>query len=208
MGYRNYLGSISKKEYDKVKNFNKKQLFDYLNGDIEEDYVCRFNILTNKSIFELGKYINLFDKKFFKPFFLNKNVQDYYTQEQEEFFIVRKEFLKEVIKRNEQSIIDNYKSLLKPFIDKSQQKNDFMKLVKIDEVFEPANLSVEEQVALYNIIKYAKNNLFEWTQLEPYNLEEGNKVTTSWKYEYAIFELVRIYKTFDWEKEIMVYYGY
>jgi hypothetical protein len=45
-------------------------------------------------------------------------------------------------------------------------------------------------------------------QLTPYNLENGSEVTVSWKYEYTIFELVNIYKNFDWKNKIMIYYGY
>jgi hypothetical protein len=44
--------------------------------------------------------------------------------------------------------------------------------------------------------------------MTPYDLNRDDEVTTSWKYEYAIFELVRIYKTFDWKKNVMIYYGY
>ena len=43
--------------------------------------------------------------------------------------------------------------------------------------------------------------------MRPYDLE-GDSLVTSWKYEYAVFELVRIYKTFDWKKNVMIYYGW
>ena len=49
----------------------------------------------------------------------------------------------------------------------------------------------------------------EWNYLTPYDLDDGKEcITSSWKYEYGIFELVRIYKRFDWKKNVMVYYGY
>ena len=41
-----------------------------------------------------------------------------------------------------------------------------------------------------------------------FGVENGNSITSSWKYEYAIFELVRIYKSFDWKRNVMIYYGY
>lgn len=45
--------------------------------------------------------------------------------------------------------------------------------------------------------------------LVPFNLDDGkDEVTSSWKYEYSIFELVRIYKSFDWENNVMIHYGY
>jgi hypothetical protein len=43
----------------------------------------------------------------------------------------------------------------------------------------------------------------------PFNLDEDKEtVVVSWKYEYSVFELVRIFKTFDWENNKMVWYGY
>ena len=32
--------------------------------------------------------------------------------------------------------------------------------------------------------------------------------TNSWSYEYSIFELVRLYKTFDWENDNLVLMGW
>ena len=48
----------------------------------------------------------------------------------------------------------------------------------------------------------------EWLDMLPYNLTKGDEITTAWKYEYNVFELVRIYKSFDWKKNVMVFYGY
>ena len=43
----------------------------------------------------------------------------------------------------------------------------------------------------------------------PYSLDlEKPEVVSSWQREYVLFELVRIYKTFDWEKDLLVYYGW
>lgn len=48
-----------------------------------------------------------------------------------------------------------------------------------------------------------------WEKFKPYNLDIGvDKIVETTRYEYAIFELVRIYKTFDWENDVMVFYGY
>jgi hypothetical protein len=43
----------------------------------------------------------------------------------------------------------------------------------------------------------------------PYDVDLSNsRLVSSWKYEYEIFELVKIYKTFDWKRNVMIYYGY
>jgi hypothetical protein len=58
-------------------------------------------------------------------------------------------------------------------------------------------------------IKHARDMLFEWDKMEPYSLDiDSPKIVSSWKYEYEIFELVRIMKTFDWENDVLVYYGH
>lgn len=46
-----------------------------------------------------------------------------------------------------------------------------------------------------------------WTA--PINLDEDSDcITHSWLYEYSIFELVRLYKTFDWENNDLVLMGW
>lgn len=74
--------------------------------------------------------------------------------------------------------------------------------------FDFTKITDDEQTALFKIMEHVRSMRSEWTVLTPYDLEEGDEVTTSWKYEYAIFELIKIYKTFDWKRNIMVYYGY
>jgi len=55
---------------------------------------------------------------------------------------------------------------------------------------------------------YFKNKITEWVTLNPYNLDlDNDTIVDSWKYEYAIFELVRIYKTFDWKNYLLIYSG-
>lgn len=43
----------------------------------------------------------------------------------------------------------------------------------------------------------------------PYNLDDNtDTIVSSWKFEYEIFELVRLYKTFDWENKSILFYGW
>jgi hypothetical protein len=37
MGYRNYIASIPKKEYNKIKSLTKQEMFDYYNLKPESD---------------------------------------------------------------------------------------------------------------------------------------------------------------------------
>lgn len=45
-------------------------------------------------------------------------------------------------------------------------------------------------------------------ELKPYDLSDRKCIVSSWKYEYQIFELVRVYKEIDWENDCIVFYGW
>jgi hypothetical protein len=210
MGYRNYLGSLPKREYNKIKKFSLKELYEYKNEEWSDDpydkpgHVGVYDIAYNKH-YELGKYIDSFDKKFFKPVFKNKETQKHYVEEQE-FFIVQKEFVEELIKYYTGLIKKYYTELLKPFFDGTEIKSGFMKTKGTP----PTD---EEMSGIYKIIDHVRSMGLEWgvsgwfKDSLPYNLDGGDLVG-SWKYEYAIFNLVNIYKTFDWKRNVMIYYGY
>lgn len=189
MGYRNYIARIQKNEYEKIKNFTKEELYKYKNEDMDDGCIGVYNIGDKDPLYEFGKHCDFNTKGMFKPIFLNKALQAEFTDESD-FFIVGKKFLK--------AVIENYTDKVKKFY--SELINDVTnEQITFKEIpGEKAN----------KLFEHVRSNSFEWLQMTPYNLDEGNEVTTSWKYEYAIFELVRIYKTFDWKNDKMIYYGY
>jgi hypothetical protein len=212
MGYRNYLGSITKKEHNKIKKFTRAQLYEYKNEPYDENdpydtgYVGVYDVCTDsKYLYELGKYVDQFDKKFFKPVFLNKDLQKWY-EEEHDFYIVGKEFVEEVIKNYTEKVRTYYREMFAPFcndIGKGFSLPDYDKVTK------------EDLQKMYIIIDHARSMACEWGvtsfigDMNPLDMDpENEKITTSWKYEYELFELVRIYKTFDWKNKIMIYYGY
>jgi len=186
MGYRNYLGVIPKKEYNKIKKMTKEELFSYKNEDIEDGYVGPYKIVDQ--IYEYGKYCEFETDNYFSKFFKNKELSNYMLADHD-FYIVQKEFL--------EMTINNYNERIKKYYTKM--------LDGVEDMLENKAMTFEKQVELYDHIRSMSS---EWLQLTPYKLDGRPSITTSWKYEYEIFELVRIYKTFDWKKNIMVYYGY
>lgn len=189
MGYRNYIAPLKKEEYNKIKNFTKKKLYEYKKIDMKDDCVSVYDI-PEKAIYELGKYVEFGDEKFFKPVFKNKKLQKEMTEEYD-FFIVGKDFLKHIIEHYAEKVKKIYTELLTEGVTNEQ--------ITFKEIPQ------EKALAWFNHIR---GNSVEWLQLTPYNLDSGEEVTTSWKYEYSIFELVRIYKSFDWKNNLMIYYGY
>ena len=197
MGYRNYIATITKEEYDKIKDFTKEELYSYKNKSMTNDYVGTYDIAPN-ILYELGKDVDEFPGDL-KPFFLNKELQDEMTDE-DELYLVDKDFLTAVIDRYSEKIKAYYEKLLDPILTDEK----FPKLKYPNEY---------DTTHVYEMAIHIQSMAFEWgvspfNKKLPYDLTKGDAVTTSWKYEYAQFELVRIYKTFDWENNKMVYYGY
>lgn len=199
MGYRNYIASITKEEYDKIKNFTREELYKYKDEPLDDiGYVGVYDVAKTK-LYELGKYVDQFDECFFEPVFLNTELQKE-MEEEHDFYVVKKEFLAEVIDVYYKKTKDYYSDMLKPLMTDE----------KFPELKDPVEFDFKD---VTRIVEHIRSNSFEWGcppfgYAPPYNLDSGDAVTNSCKYEYAQFELVRIYKTFDWDNDIMVYYGY
>lgn len=210
MGYRNYLGSLPKREYNKIKNFTLKELYEHKgevwSDDFSEGYVGVYDVAYNRH-YELGKYVDEFPKKYFKPVFKNKETQKYFVEEHD-FYIVDKEFVELLIKHYTEKIREYYKKFLSPFYGEDLQiKSEFLKT-------KDNPLTDKEVFDVYQLIDHVRSMGMEWgvkswfPDTVPYSLDEKQDMVTSWKYEYGIFNLVNLYRTFDWKKNIMIYYGY
>lgn len=107
------------------------------------------------------------------------NFYDFDVEEEEdcEFHIMTKEDLKELIRDYHEVICNMYERLAKGE----------------DDVQEFINGKVREWRSKF---------------LNPYYLDEehtSGEIVKSWKYEYSIFNLVYIYRTFDWENDYLIY---
>jgi len=94
-----------------------------------------------------------------------------------EFYIMSKEQLKELIEEYHDLIYQNYEHLA--------QGNK-------------------------NVQMFINSRAREWCSnfLNPYYLDEeetDGELVGSWQYEYSIFNLVYIYRTFDWETDYLIY---
>lgn len=188
MGYRNYIACIKHDEYEKIKNFTKEELYKYKEEDLEDGHVGVYDV--GEELYEFGKYCEFGEKnKFFESVFLNEELQKE-MEDEHEFFIVKKEFLAHII----QYYSDRVKSFYQDLMEGITNEQVTFKEIPGDK----AN----------KLFEHIQGNAIEWREKGPYNLEKGNEITNSWKYEYSIFELIRIYKSFDWENDKMIYYGY
>jgi hypothetical protein len=223
MGYRTYIGSMPKREYNKIKSMSREQLIEHYKLEVEEDenYLGMGVYDFGECLYEFGKYTDFEPpKKSIKTFFKNKELNKYFTEEHD-FNIVTKEFLEYIIESYKKRISDYYNDMMNPFFEvkngvfEREKPCEFLNSIKTDYkypendiTFDFTKITQQEQNALFKIIEHVRSMRTEWTCLTPYNLENGDSITSSWKYEYGIFELVRIYKSFDWKRNVMIYYGY
>jgi hypothetical protein len=202
---------------DQLIEHYKIERLDY---EIEEGYIGMGVYDFGTTLYEFGKYTDFEPPKgSLKTFFKNKELNNYYTDDHD-FNIVTPEFLAYIIDSYKKIVEDYYNKMMTPFFGKKVERYDrdnptnFLNSVKVEYNY-PNNkynfdfslITQEEQNALWEMIDHVRIMRMEWTLMKPYDLTNGDEVTTSWKYEYAIFELVRIYKTFDWKKNVMIYYG-
>jgi len=219
MGYRTYIGSMPKREYNKIKSMSFEQLKDhYPNKEhVSDDDWYKGVYEYGTELYEFGKYDGFEPpKKSLKRFFKNKELMARYDEY--DFYIVTKEFLAYVISTYQERIKKYYQVMVAPFSREKERSSEFLKSIESEYhwssepftkyTFDGTKLTGEEQTAIIEMINHVKSMNMEWCGLPPFSLEHGDTITTSWKYEYGIFGLINIYKTFNWKKNVMIYYGY
>lgn len=205
MGYRHYLYAIPKKQVEEIQACKTNE--DLCNFAEHYGYKVNYSVCDDgsgwfstykvgKKIWELGKYSEIGCKlESERPLlFTSDELKERYSDDA--FALLTKDDFKAVIEAYRQKIVDWFQSLLNP--DKSQ-------------VTAP-NLSQAERKHLeweYEI----KDKLDKWSGkyfwISPIDLDESReRITGDWTYEYAIFELVRLYKIFDWENNELVLVGW
>lgn len=197
MGYRHYFYEFPKTEIEEIKNCKTNDEFcDWAESkgyeveryEGEETYISVYNL--GKEIYEFGKYVDWAFKmqekneSIFGNDELKKQYDDYspVVCTQEDFLFV--------IDTYKKKIIDYYKGLL-----------------ELDEIDEKHEITVEEKCK-----RHVVKQLTEWENgwgICPIDTDLSHSyINRSWLYEYGIFELVRRYKTFDWENNSLVLIGW
>lgn len=200
MGYRHYLYAVPKKQVEEIRacktaedwtNFAKRHDYQY---DEDDGWLSPYKV--GKELYELGKYSEIgFKLESERPsVFTSDELKDTYTDYG--FALLTKDDFKSVIEFYRQKIIAWLESLLNP----NESRIDSNKLSKE----ERKHLEWEYEI---------KDKLDAWSGkyfgISPIDLDESReRITDDWSYEYAIFELVRLYKIFDWENDDLVLVGW
>lgn len=205
MGYRHYFYKVKKSEVEAVKKMTFDELREYAirQGVEGEDDWFSFTdakFMDKERVFELGKlyWDNTAEQIYAtgKPLFENKDVQEDFSDYDP--FVVGKDGVKKAIEIYTGKVLDYFKSLAKPGC--VPEKVDILFKLK------PEDLNVEE------IRKAIGEKIILWSNvfgLIPYNMDDDNScIINSCLYEYEVFELVRLYKSIDWDEYTILFFGY
>lgn len=183
MGYRNHLAKCPKDAYLKYRGKSEKEIRE-MDG-VGDGSLC-YDIPEITEIIEGPGDIAPTEGR--EPFFS-------FEDPDEECWIVTKEWLKEYIEAWRVRIHEHFEGLLKGF---SSDAN--------------GNIAINPSTG-DDLFFYITHLTSEWSggyDLYPYNLEPEKRDlhVSSSKYEYAIFNLVHLYRTFDWEKDFLLLNGW
>lgn len=195
MGYRNKIAIMDTSRHEIIKDMNLEDLKEWFsretNQEIGEDgYIHIPCYELSKEVHELGKYCD-FKIKNRSRIFSNKEVELHFNDEGGEFYFINQDGFQELIEDYRKKILNYYELLLK------QDEKDIL-LGRVT--------TIEHDL---------KSKIRQWgencTRLEirPYNLNlKSDEIVSAWEYEYAIFELVRVYKSIDWDNQKVAITGW
>lgn len=190
MGYRHYLYKIKKEELNKIRNMSNSDLYLYTKSNEDDGWWSPLDLFKGKCIYCLGDI----DNKLYKVLNNNK-ISEIFAQEEvkehmEEYDngILNADGFLKILELYKEHIVNYFKDLLKDGYEESWKK-DKTSAEKLKEHIEEKTRMIE------NCNEY------------DFNLK-NEQITDSWYYEYALFELIRLYKTIDWQNNYVVYLAY
>lgn len=193
MGYRYYIGVIPKEVYKTLEESKSK-----------EDIAIKMNILPKYNKIDnylysgdwLGQYnvdeisdmaFKLNKKTDLNKFFSDTSLNKIYNSD-ESLFKITQEDLLELIEIYEKEIKENY-------------------LYKLKEISEEQD-NVNPNEALKTAIRFIEAQSMKWERKSPLIKKiEGNKLTNSYSAEDSIFNLLYMYKTVDFNTNIVYING-
>ena len=192
MGYRHYFYAVPKSQIEEIRNcktneefcdWAEKNGYDVERYEGEEPYCAVYHI--GKEIYEFGKYVDWAFKmqerneSIFSSDELKERYSDY-----DPVLCSQDDFL---------AVINIYRDKIASYLQECLTDEE--------------KITSEQQCK-----KDVKDRLYYWKNSFnhfPINTDLSNpKICNSWLYEYAIFELVRVYKTFDWQNDCLVLLGW
>lgn len=211
MGYRHYLYIIPKETVKDLQGKTYEELWEKYEPQSEKDFYYKMKAeypdekkylsidsFGQKCVFEFGKLYwddtaqQIYDTG--RPLFDSAEIMEEF--EDYNPYIVSKEAIKIAIDIYKKKIVDYYESL---FVENEQLCDPFFH-IPIKEV----EKSIQEKC-----LEDCQQQLAEWKKDWIFNFDEDKPtLTNSWLYQYSIFNLMHLYKTIDFEKYDLLFYGW
>ena len=211
MGYWYYFATVDKDVVAKVRDMRSDALLKHSKSffpaiDIETDskgnsWISFHDLLQGLDAKVVHSFGNCYDNaenfcKLGSPMFSSESTSSMF--EEYSPYVVGKEAMLDSIKFYRQKTLAYFQGLLltKEEMVEAYGRGDFS-------YYNKKNKTREER-----LVEDIKSKISEWTNFPPYSLNTATDVVVdSTLYEYVTFELVRLYKTIDWEKQCVIFYG-
>lgn len=196
MGYRQYIYSVptwlveeirkckTEEEFIATMQKFRNEIVEY--DEFENNYYVRLHSIGDR-LFEFGKYYENSDEMYkhgdslFSSEELRKNYQEYGA------IVLDPDGIECAIEWLRQKVEKIYLDLLKENSDNTWDDRSQFDRMK----------------------SHMSDYAYWWKGKGPGNLDkETDCIVNSWLYEHEYFELVRIYKTFDWDNDSMIFLGW
>lgn len=206
MGYRHRFATVSKTVYNTVKDMTPEQLKEWVLKNHpegwyaeseDEGFFNHYQLLGQKEIFDFGK-----DCWFTEA--LIKRISSVFTNADvvnsiEPLSLCTKADFEFVINEMRKHIHEYFKECLETYTPE-QMKHHFHEKMEewgdMTDILGLTDLSPERAAAINS-------------QHYPYNMDLNREgLVSSWLYEYEIFELVLLYRMFDWDNTVLLFYGW
>ena len=203
MGYRHYFYLVDKKDVELVKDKTYEELMQIaktygVDVDEDEDYFY-FNdgkFMNKTEIYEFGKLYwddtaaRIYSKGI--PLFTSPETQKHFDDYRP--YVMGKDAMLEAIEIYKAKIINYYKSLI---VDGDTKEFSYFYDIEPDEI---KNVEVTRHIT---------DILYHWDRMGVIDTDlDYERISNSWMYEHQIFELVRLYKSIDWENKCLLFYGW
>ena len=193
MGYRSRLGRVAKSDRERYmgKSYDACEITleeSYPDGDEGALYRPHFH----EQFIELGKYcqFEIAPEPFYDGFDIGEECES-------EFHILSKYGLKQIIREYHENVATRYKELFEQLEDgQTGEVTNFLRSRMNEWSFERCDM--------YKNAEHPFDMSPYYLDSEPSQVTDGF-IARSWQYEYQIFNLTYIYRTFDWENDYLIY---
>lgn len=211
MGYRQYFYEVDKTIIDGFRKCQtEEELYDFC---IKNGIKCDKNEYNGEisfycPLYHLGKQLFEFDKYYendseiyrhgdslFTSNELNERYEDYGA------IICDENAILCAIEWQKQHIISMYEHLIDNTFEEPIARYAY-----------PSEID-DKELHYQRLLRHCKDHLTWWkmpyTDITAYDIDkEHDNLVQSWLYEHTIFDLVRIYKTFDWKNKCLLFCGW